>query len=78
MEHEITKKFNRGDKVRLKSGGPIMTVLEYRRGHDIAAIAYNRDPKPSWDTEIVHCQWFDDKHKLQGNEFHQDLLDLIS
>jgi uncharacterized protein YodC (DUF2158 family) len=77
MSDEVVHKFKRGDKVRLKSGGPIMTALVYERGHDIRAAIYNREPKPSWDTEIIHCQWFDDKHKLQGNKFHQGLLDLV-
>jgi uncharacterized protein YodC (DUF2158 family) len=79
MSKEVVHKFKRGDEVRLKSGGPIMTTLEYERGHDIAAVVYgNRAPSPSRDTEIVYCQWFDDKNKLQGAKFQQDhLLDLF-
>jgi len=67
--------FKQGDVVRLKSGGPNMTVLEYKKGIDILG-AFNGNPKPDWDTDIVHCQWFD-KTKLTGREFPQGLLEPI-
>jgi uncharacterized protein YodC (DUF2158 family) len=73
----MEKFYKKGDVVRLKSGGPNMTVLEYKTGHDILAVAYGRQAKPSWETEYVYCQWFE-KTKLKGHDFHQDLLELAN
>ena len=44
--------FKVGDIVRLKSGGPIMTVVDFGKyGYD--------------DTEKIKCVWFDGKKKYE-------------
>lgn len=47
-----------GDIVRLKSGGPVMTVDEigYEQG-------YEGGPQSAW------CEWFDDKKQPQRRAF---------
>lgn len=46
-----------GDVVRLKSGGPKMTVVTIS--------------KTQLDSELsVWCEWFDEKNKAQKNTFH--------
>jgi uncharacterized protein YodC (DUF2158 family) len=72
----MTQIFKRGDVVRLKSGGPNMTIDNYERGHDIIG-AINGNAAPSWDTEYVNCSWFDKTTRKVGR-FHQDLLEKIS
>jgi uncharacterized protein YodC (DUF2158 family) len=57
------QKFQCGDVVRLKSGGPKMTVVdfgEYEFGGD----------KGSYK-----CRWFDDKHKLVEGIFTEAELE---
>ncbi len=54
-------KFKTGDIVRLKSGGPDMTVQSYStdilEGHK----------------QVVHCQWFNGK-KAESGAFQEDML----
>lgn len=52
------QKFNIGDVVELKSGGPQMTV----RGYEPA------------DSQEITCEWFDKDRKLCSKSFHQDTL----
>jgi uncharacterized protein YodC (DUF2158 family) len=74
MEH----KFKRGDLVKLKSGGPVMTIDNYERSRDIASIVYGTKPSPSEDTEYVNCTWFDNKNSRKFGRFHQDLLEQVT
>jgi uncharacterized protein YodC (DUF2158 family) len=72
-EEAIIKKFNRGDTVQLKSGGPIMTVDSYVIWSDVLSAVYRREPEPPRETETVNCTWFD-KNARKFGKFHQDLL----
>ena len=56
------EKLKSGQIVRLKSGGPKMTVESYKTG----------DARP-----LVKCTWFDNEMKLKYNTFHQETLDVI-
>lgn len=61
MEEEQASdhKYKMGDVVRLRSGGPNMTVQGYT---DLGT------------GEIVSCQWFDRAEKLQKGNFREDAL----
>jgi uncharacterized protein YodC (DUF2158 family) len=52
----MPQQFRSGEAVQLKSGGPIMTVVE--RG------CFGRDT-----VEGCRCRWFDDKQKLNEEVF---------
>lgn len=57
--------FNFGDVVRLKSGGPAMTVT---------TPVLNEDPN------YCYCMWFDTSHQAQpfSGEFRIDALDRVT
>lgn len=59
-------KFNAGDVVQLKSGGPKMTVHQY-------------DTEPMSDnlTSVVLCKWFDNNTNLQKEWFEEDSLERV-
>jgi uncharacterized protein YodC (DUF2158 family) len=71
----MDRKFKTGDIVRLKSGGPAMTVLEYEVWQDVIGSLIGT-AKPSHDTGLVNCQWFKDD-EIKKAKFHQDMLDLV-
>lgn len=54
-------KFKTGDVVRLKSGGPDMTVRSYS------------DDIVEEHKQVVECQWFNGK-KAEIGGFHEDML----
>jgi len=58
----MSESFKPGDIVRLKSGGPAMTVT--RLG-------------PTGVENGVTCQWFNDKSKLKTGAFSQDALKAV-
>jgi len=65
----IERKFKVGDKVKLKSGGPDMTVQN----------VYD-DPKNPFLKEyggLVKCTWFNDKNIRLTDDFNQDTLDKV-
>jgi uncharacterized protein YodC (DUF2158 family) len=56
-----SKGWKTGDKVRLVSGGPVMSV--------------KRTYVPAYATkEVVSCQWFDSEGKLQAGVFPPESL----
>jgi uncharacterized protein YodC (DUF2158 family) len=56
--------FQLGAIVRLKSGGPKMTVASYGQyGHD--------------EEKKYLCKWFDDKHKPFQDTFGESELELV-
>ena len=60
----MAQKFNIGDVVRLKSGGPNMTVTEF----DL----FGGDPEKKY-----LCRWFDEKHKPAELTFKEAELELV-
>jgi uncharacterized protein YodC (DUF2158 family) len=56
------KKWKSGDLVRLKSGGPTMTVDRYTNAYDMNG---SRDPL----VLVVKCMWFQDIHGVNGGLF---------
>jgi uncharacterized protein YodC (DUF2158 family) len=56
------KKFKTGDVVRLRSGGPNMTVVSYGK---------------YLDGEKWACKWFDDKRHVIEDTFFEEELELV-
>jgi uncharacterized protein YodC (DUF2158 family) len=50
----MAQQFQAGDTVQLKSGGPVMTVVEYGKYSVV---------------EGYKCRWFDDKNNLKEDVF---------
>lgn len=56
------KKFKKGDKVVLNSGGPDMTVKGYN------------EENYTEEENMVDCDWFDKNDTQQSGTFHEDQL----
>lgn len=56
--------FSIGDTVRLKSGGPVMTVIEFGELDD---------PNP-----YVHCSWFKSTNEVTGQAFPVAALEMAN
>jgi uncharacterized protein YodC (DUF2158 family) len=56
----MTTEYKIGDVVRLKSGGPAMTITMVG---------------DNYGTPTVWCQWFDHKHTLQNGDFPPDAVE---
>lgn len=63
----MSEKFKVGNVVRLKSGGPDMTV----------AYAGPVDFKHSVRNDLVSCKWFVSKTKLENDRFQDNELELV-
>ena len=63
----MEKLFKHGDTVRLKSGGPLMTV-----NTNIDEYQYEG---PSIFYGEVECKWFDSKNVICTDKFKQDALE---
>lgn len=57
--------FNKGDQVKLKSGGPVMTVQS------------TGDYAPMGPEDGVSCTWFDVKHVRKEDVFDAAVLEKI-
>ncbi|MGJ8762337.1 MAG: YodC family protein [Polaribacter sp.] len=62
----MPQKFKQGEVVKLKSGGPTMTIEKYKweTGFD-----YSKE-----SDHVVVCTWFDNDGKLESRPFEQDAL----
>ena len=60
----MAEPFNTGDTVRLKSGGPNMTVTGVGDPHETGTV---------W----VTCEWFDEKETHQSSTFPADALERV-
>jgi uncharacterized protein YodC (DUF2158 family) len=60
--------FQRGDVVRLKSGGPSMVV------DHLNTDSYQQSPAPHWHPNAL-CVWFDAHDQLANGYFALDLLE---
>ncbi|HUQ97069.1 MAG TPA: DUF2158 domain-containing protein [Chitinophagaceae bacterium] len=76
----MEKRFKKGQIVKLKSGGPHMTVdsyfVSYTRGL-LDALSGQTTTKDADDSTTVECKWFDES-RLQKGTFDQDMLELVS
>lgn len=66
----INKKFSKGDVVRLKSGGPKMTIEGYE-------IVMGWDFTSESDDTVV-CKWFDLNEVLQVQKFNHETLEIVA
>jgi len=64
----MEKKYNLGDKVTLKSGGPTMTVNEYHEKKSVTMMEFSG---------YLVCKWFVGSAEHESL-FHQDALDKAS
>jgi len=58
---------NIGDVVRLKSGGPLMTIKEFTTAH-----VYSSPDAPA---DHVQCQWFDEEQNCKVARFAVSALE---
>lgn len=62
-------KIKKGDTVRLKSGGPLMTV----KGYDLI---YNPQTSKNEESDSqLTCQWFDE-NDVKSSSFDENMLDI--
>ncbi len=66
----MNTKIKPGDLVKLKSGGPKMTVKGFKK---IRGMKGN-----TIDYDIIICQWFNDNNELNSQEFKVDTLEIVN
>lgn len=60
----MAQKYKVGDVVRLRSGGPTMTVANFGE--------YDYE-----ETGKYLCRWFGEKHKLEEQTFKEEEIELV-
>ncbi len=65
----MEQKFKTGDLVQLNSGGPIMTVRNYKKHRGLH--------QDTISNHLVDCSWFNNMDEIQTVTFEQDSLKLI-
>ncbi|WP_460116602.1 DUF2158 domain-containing protein [Pseudomonas sp. S2_C03] len=63
--------FKQGDLVKLKSGGPVMTISYV---DDVELPPEDRLVPDQKFSITIFCQWFDDKKNLQTATFNPEVL----
>ncbi|MDB5282111.1 MAG: hypothetical protein JWO06_1186 [Bacteroidota bacterium] len=70
-EKTVKPRFKVGDKVKLQSGGELMTVANLRMEINIQTV------EADLFYGYVFCNWFEGD-KLRIERFHQDMLELVN
>jgi len=65
MAKKPENEFNPGDIVRIVSGGPDMSVIEYE------------EPTIYEDMGVYKCAWFNKNGDIQSDEFSSYILELV-
>lgn len=69
----MEKKFRRGDKVRLISGSPIMTVIGYQRYLKKGSMTESQESETD-----VECEYYSEKeNRFVKKVSHQDTLEKV-